>query len=385
MRSTQQKHLRAGRVLGSPRTWLLVGLLTASPVLANPVVAKPARPTSPTSGAGATPEDRPVGEASIPPQIPAGGVLPIYNPCNYEPSCPELEEVIVIDAVTGAPVAGHVENVTDELGGQRAYFVPDVPFVSGATLLVSSDLPQVFFGRMFAVEVVAGTSFSAASVTVEAGLSKHRVVLRNTCCAPLTFRSPPRCIAAAERVGVMLTLNTTPADVIATQYLFEFSSPLPNEEAMLATPSFRSLFDGQLFRSYFEYDGTEKSYCHTLRAIPVAGGDVVEVVTTCVENTLTDLGTKERTEAELERWLLTCEMEPVDTDEADANVSDAAARAPDAGRDGGIEQSDDAGTPDASGQSDGCHLATSPTAGASVGWLVGLVLWTRRRRPWLGA
>jgi hypothetical protein len=302
-------------------------------------------------------------------EIPAGGVIPLVGEC-LDANCAQLREISVSTAISELALPGHVEIAQADANGAWAYFVPDQPFAEGTWLLVASD---AFAGAMLSTKVVAATKLGASSVTVASGLTKQRHVLETKCC-PSVREGRERCLETSVETGAVFAAQLQATDAAASQYVFELSVREAGASQPDTQTDFRPLADSGL-SLMMANDGAASSYCYTVRAQPLVGGAVIDLVEHCVDNHLEGIGHSERTPEEIEQWLDTCVAPPVDTGQAEADVDNTtSARDASAARDADHDARSEAET-------GGCQLrnGTAPASGALLWMLAALVPWLRSK------
>lgn len=348
----------------SRAAWLCVLSLWGSSALAKPAV--PSKPDSASIGASAP---QPSVFSWVPPEIPAGGVIPVIGACP-DADCAALRGVTVLTPTSQVAIAGHVEVVQAGFSDAWAYFVPDKPFTAGTTLLVAGNYPN---GQSFSTQVVAATKLEASSVNVASELTKQRQVLLTRCCPIVRETGRERCLETLVETSVGFGAHLNGTDAAASQYLFELSVREMGAISPVTQTDFRPSADHGI--SVMEgLDGAASSYCYAVRAKLLSGGPVIDLLDKCIENKLEGLGRTERTQDEIERWLNTCapplaDAGPPDSDDDDPSPARDASSARDADRDG------------RSAASEGCQLSggAAPLS-ASLAWtLAALVPWLRSR------
>jgi hypothetical protein len=354
----------AGQWIGARFPWILLGLLGSSPVSAEDDLLDRAIVAGPLPSS--------LGLQGAPSEIPSGGVIPILVECGA--AC-ETFVGEVYEATTGTRVPGRIDLGGAQHGSVWGYFVPDVPLEVGTKLLVTDHTPN---GTWLSVEVsvVASPALSAASVGVQAALSKERQVQRTQCCPTVGSFGQQRCIATAERVDVSLLVQLAQHDPSATQYALELTLRDSRESASTVPYVFHTgLPDMPNPMAVSSFDGSAPSYCYKLRAVPLVAGETIELIDHCLVNDLVGLGARERSEAEIAQWLSTCESAPADA--GDPIIDDSS----DLPRDGGMERHDgdvlEAPPVPIDG---GCQLAASSQPSSGAPWSLALALWARRRR-----
>jgi len=350
---------------------LLAGLVCSSAALALP---------APPSGGASTPP-RPA-MIEVPLQIPSDGVLPLFGPCTDAPTCSALLGVTVSDGTTGAALAGHVEVVRADYTDAWAYFKPDLPFVAGTSLLVGNTVYPYSSSMMNFVSVVPPTPLSRANLRIVTQLSPSRNVLGTACCPVLNPRSRPRCLDVSVRSSVSLELNVVDADAIAAQHLFALEVRESGASMPAVVTNFLPLLNSRSAKITGRFDGSLPSYCYAVRAKPLTGGAVFDFVTGCIDNDLTALGNVERSPAEVESWLSTCEKPQDPQADAGALHEDDEDEGPASPNDASVASRDASAASRVRGV-EGCQLAPQAAAsrlGASLLSLATLLFYARRRR-----
>lgn len=214
-----------------------------------------------------------------------------------------------------------------------------------------------------------------SSVRIDASVSKARQVLAQECCPVNNETGRQRCLDVSARSDAALIVALMSVEPSATQYLFEVTAP--DVEALSTSSSaWGPLLSYGIPSFTATFDGSAPKYCYSVRAKPLVGGEVVELSTGCVDNTLTGFGLVERTPDEVEQWLATCEVPTVperETDEGDdeadeADQADEPDRADDSASDAGVSQH----KPEARA-ADGCQLALAAPASSLAGSVWSLV------------
>lgn len=250
---------------------------------------------------------------SAPAVIPAGGALPFSGSCGSYSGCPILLGATVTDVATNTEVSGHVELLRADPDDGWAYFVPDAPFVEGAAY--DLKLPSPVFGNTLRVAVGAADVLAEGAVDALAGLTKQHSVTSSRCCEQWNLSAPQRCLDVAYHNSAELRVALTGRLPSTTQYLFKLTAYAVDQAEDQASAEFAPLWDDLTTSARSDvFDGDAVRYCYAIHARPINGGDPVRLKTGCVDNTLTDLGTHERTEEEVERWLGTCEARPPTAD-----------------------------------------------------------------------
>ncbi|HEY6876861.1 MAG TPA: hypothetical protein VI299_02535 [Polyangiales bacterium] len=305
---------------------------------------------------------------NIPQEIPADGVLPMFGSC-FDADCSNLQSVIITDISSGTRVEGHVELVRDGSYSAWSYFVPSVPFRSGASYIVRHEKasPNSPVGVSFVARDPAALDESALGVM--ATLTKVSGAIDRRCCST--------CIDVTVIEALALTTRLSPAKPIASQYLFELSTHAEGQAGIVVVPFGPPSNIYQSVPNSTSFDGSADSYCYTVRARPLVGGEPFTLMTRCLANDFTDLGRHTRSPEEVAKWAATCEVTP---ERVDAGVSprgqvDAALDA-----DGEPLGAGKSGKPD---EDSGCQLADGrahlqSTLGAFV-TLFALALGRRRR------
>jgi hypothetical protein len=100
--------------------------------------------------------------------------------------------------------------------------------------------------------------------------------------------------------------------------------------------------------------GTADSYCYTVRAKPIVGGEPVMLLEHCIDNDLTGLGRSDRAADEVVKWSLTCQVPQGRVDGWVLIEQDAGGEQED---DGFVDDDEAAGVSD---QAAGCQLTSAP-------------------------
>lgn len=298
----------------------------------------------------------PAPQFNVPTAIPAGGVLPVFGSCFDAGQCNVLRSIAVTDKTSGTAIAGHVEIVSANSFEGWGYFAPDQPLPSGSVLLVKTmgGYPMV----QATVSVLASNALDARSVTLGTTLTKERTVLASTCCPNSNLNVKPRCLDTSIVNRAVLAATLTPVTPVATQYLFEvrlFSQSEQPGGTLLDFAPLRSDGRKESPRATFE---TPDSYCYTVRAKPLLGGEPVDLLDKCLDNNLTELGRVDRTADEVTKWSATCQVSPLSvaggTPVEDDSLGD------DERDDADDDLADDVEQPRVSRQDAGCQLGSSP-------------------------
>lgn len=304
----------------------------------------------------------------VPPEIPAGGVIPLIGACP-DADCATLRGVTVLTPTSQVAIAGHVEVVHPGYSDAWAYFLPDEPFTAGTDLLVAANYPD---GESFPTVVVAATKLEASSVNVAGELTKQRQVLDTKCCPFVRETGRARCLETSVDSSAVFGVQLQATTAAASQYLFELSVRALGASTSITQTDFRPTADSGI--SIMEvFDGAAASYCYTVRAQLLSGGPVIDLFEQCVDNRLEGLGHSERAPDEIERWLDTCapplaDVGPADSDDDDGPSAPDTSSARDT--DGGMRSA-----------ADGCQLATGTTPpSGSLSWtLAALIPWLRSK------
>ena len=315
----------------------------------------------------------------VPTEIPSGGVLPIFGSC-IDARCSNLQSVTVVDTASGARVEGHVELVQTTASYEGwAYFVPSMPFRSGAKYRVILAGGSPDSAPVVSIRPAEPTGLDESALRVTAILSQVREVSGRQCC------SVSNCIDVSVVNSVELTATMSAERVAATQHLFELSMHAQSEQAGRAVLEFRPLrTEFAAISSTMRFDGASDSYCYTVRARSITGGDPFKLMTRCLANDYTGLGRQTRSPEEVAQWAATCERTPTPVDAgapsvdlADASTTDPADASTDADGEplGRGEESTRARA------ESGCRLAAGRTqVGSVMWWLFALVALARRGR-----
>lgn len=300
----------------------------------------------------------------VPGEIPSGGVLPIFGSC-YDARCSALQSAVVTDVASGTSVEGVI---TIEHEGSSydswAYFVPRVPFADGGSFRVT--IPgYATASAMFSVRGAAPAQLGASAVSTGWSLGKEQVPSQFECCAS----SPSNCFTVEWSNVASLLVTLSPEEPVATQYVYELSVRAQEDAKSEVLAAFRPLPpDTRNIPFSHSFDGASKSYCYTLRARPLVGGEPFEVMSQCVANDFTGYGKEPRVPAEIAEARADCERS-----HADAAVSSGLV---DAAVDGDGEELG-RGEDKKIKEDSGCQLADG---GPQAGWLIALAALARRRR-----
>jgi hypothetical protein len=294
--------------------WLLGLSLWCSSAYAD---AAPPVPIEPLPG-GASTAPSPGGMISVPPQIPAGGVVPLIGFCR-DADCSTFQAVTVSDAVSHAEVTGHVELTQADFANAWGYFVPDAPLVQG--MMLSFETNDPYYALELPVEVVASEPLVASAATVYRQLTRQRESLHTVCCPTLSASGRPRCLEDAVRMAALFQVHVEVAGAAATQYAFKLEVRDVRAEPVQLS-SFQPLFNAGL-DAMERFDGEADSYCYAVRAQPLTGGAIVDLVEECVDNELEGIGEQTRSPEEVAQWLTTCPAAPGDAGVPPGSETDA--------------------------------------------------------------
>ena len=354
--------------------WLLACLVLSAAARAE---AKPA-----VRDAGVKP--RPAA-FSAPPEVPAGGVLPFFGNCNSNVECATLAAITVTDVATNTLVEGRIELVRVDIYAGFAYFVPNAPFVAGSSY--DLKLQTQYDDNVVRVDIVEPDSLDAGAVSELAELSNLREVQSSRCCPTWNLNAPERCLDVSVFNSAMLSVRLTAQLPAASQYTFQLSVRPVDQTHDVSGSEFGSVWDPTWASSFSQvFVGSAASYCYSVRARPIVGGDPVLLKTACVDNKLEDLGAHERTHEEVERWLGTCEPRPANFDDSalaedDLSSDEPASDKPRDGADASVGADDEDDRAARRGQEGGCQLAGGGTPAAGVWWWCLALALTKRKRP----
>lgn len=306
----------------------------------------------------------PRAQISVPAEIPSGGVLPMFGTC-LDARCSSLESVVITDNANGTSVEGNVELEQTANYQRWGYFVPSVPLRSGATYSVTLTGGYPGFKTMFTVSAADSTGLVESALRVTDALTKVREVRDQRCCSAFS------CIDVSVLHGVALSATFSAERPIATQYLYELSMHAQGEApSSVALPFYPLISPQQMSSSTVTFDGAADSYCYTVRARPIVGGEPFTLLTRCLDNDYTGLGREQRTPEEMTQWAAKCEATTADGGARPLHEADAAVDAdgePLGRGDGRTLGSDDSG----------CQLANSK---ASMAWGIALLALTLAKR-----
>lgn len=305
---------------------------------------------------------------SVPSEIPSGGVLPVFGNC-FDAGCSNLKSVLVTDVSTETRVEGTFELVQTNTYEAWGYFVPSTPFRSGASYRVTT--PNSYYGAASIVMVrdAETTALDESALNATAVLSKESLITDRRCCSS--------CIDVSVVNSLALTTTLATQESRATQYLFQLSMHAEGETGSVVA-AFTPLLGSSIVSRTSAFDGAAKSYCSTVHAKPIVGGESFELLTRCLANDYTDLGTQTRPPEEVAKWAASCETSAPSRDagahrDAKAPTTELLDAAVDAdgeplGRGDGKTLGND---------ESGCQLASSAS---SAWWSLILLALARRRR-----
>jgi hypothetical protein len=125
---------------------------------------------------------------------------------------------------------------------------------------------------------------------------------------------------------LLLTATVSGQQAIATPYEFELSMHAQGDVGSVVV-AFKPLRpDLSLETSSMSFDGAADSYCYTVRARPILGGEPFTLMTTCIANSHTYLGRNGRSPEEVAQGTAACEATsaPVDAGVLTMDQVDAA-------------------------------------------------------------
>lgn len=324
----------------------------------------------------------PAPQLTLPSIVPSDGVLPLYGSCFDRGKCSLLRSIVVTEEKTDSAIAGHVEIVKEDGQEGWGYFVPDQPFKVGVVLVVKPSGGYPLIQSM--VSVTKPSTLGADAVALTATLAKERTVLASTCC-PNTNPNPgptvkPRCLDTSVVYSAVLSATLSAVKPVASQYLYEVALFAQGAQADGPLADFAPLRTDARPASHRGIFEDADSYCYTVRAKPLVGGEPVMLLEKCVDNHLTDVGRTDRTPDEVAVWSTTCQVPTV---AGDGGVPGR----PDAGGDDEVNAGgdDDDGfidheeTSRVSNRDAGCQLGGAP-AMLGAWWALPALLFGRAKR-----
>jgi hypothetical protein len=185
------------------------------------------------------------------------------------------------------------------------------------------------------------------------------------------------CLDVSEVYRLALSTSLAAERPVATQFVYEQSVHAQGQPAVWSSGEFApARMDIAVRPTITMLDGTAASYCYTVRARPIVGGEPFVVAQRCVSNDLTGLGRVDRTPEEVEQWRAACAATPEAVD-AGTLASDKA----DAAVDGDGEPLGPVEDGTIGREESGCQLAGSAAqAGGVVWWSLALLVFARRQR-----
>jgi hypothetical protein len=312
----------------------------------------------------------------VPPNIPSDGVLPLIGSC-VDSRCSNLTSAIIVHTASGTRVEGHFELIQTASYDGWAYFVPSVPFRSGAMYAVTLMGSYASTTSVVSVSEADPVGLDESALRVMASLNKVRAVSNMECCPISNPTRSPRCLDVAVVTSVELTAALSAERPIATQYVYELSMHPEGEAAGTPVLDFEPLrINAPGGPPSMWFSGSADSYCYVVRARPIVGGEPVTLVTRCIANDFTDLGRQVRSPEAIAQWRSTCPETPTPVDagvlprdQADAST-DGDGEALGHGEDDTITRHDS-----------GCQLAASATqAGSILCWPLALLILAKRKR-----
>jgi len=306
----------------------------------------------------------------VPTEIPSDGVLPITGTC-HDAGCATLLSVVVTESPDGPRVDGHFELVQTAGYERWGYFVPTEPFRPGTKLRVSST-GYAYATSLVSVTAAEPTALDESALSVTAELTRERLLSSSVCC-PMSMtqpKRPQRCLDMGMVSQVVLTTTLSAQRPIATQYVYELSMYGHGAAAGSPDAAFAPLLSSaQTGPHTVRFDGAADSYCYTVHARPIVGGDPTPLVTRCIANEFVGMGLVGRSPEQVAQWLTTCEAAPEEVDAGTLPGGQA-----DASLDGDGELLGRGAQDTLSRQESGCQLAGSPAqTGGAVWWGLALV------------
>ncbi|MET0284270.1 MAG: hypothetical protein ABW352_07360 [Polyangiales bacterium] len=270
-------------------------------------------------------------------EIPAGGVIVLEGQCTVGPPCTWPTRFHVIDEAGGV-VPGHYERTGPADVDEWGVFVPDEPFAAGSklTLRVTESGEQLDRAEVMVVEA---TAFDPASLTVS--LRYQGMASRTSaCCTEGELPGGGVCVRTGEQRRLYVSAKLVGAELAASSQL-SFDLELYPVGAEPVSEFRRDLYERQ--SSLVVEREPASAYCYRVRAQPVRGGEIVEVLSECVPNRNTDVGlfeelTIEQANALLETCIVPGREVPdsgvATSEDAEVPALDAGVRAPSMRADG---------------------------------------------------